>query len=400
MVSVRSLSIIPFVNSYLPLSKISRFSTIIMVGIFTQNSHAAIEPPQLDNSAYVLMDYDTGTILAQKNIDQPYPPASLTKMMTSYIIEQRLLNGSLKEDTPIMMTPNAWCKGTNEESCMYVPVNKTAPALDMLKGIIIQSGNDAAKAMAEHIAGSEAAFSDLMNEEAKKIGMTHSHFLNATGMPMAGHEASAGDMAKLAQNIIRNSQKYYPIYSQKQFTYNGITQGNRNALLYTDPTIDGLKTGHTSEAGYCLVASSKRGEMRLVSVIMGTKSAQARADQSRDLLNWGFGHFATSVAAPAGQQVGNVAVNFGKNDTVAAVTQNNLQVLLPKIQQDKIQTQLNLTKDITAPIKKGQELGTMVAILDGKSVASVPVVAAADIEESGIFSRIGQYISRFFKNLF
>lgn len=363
-------------------------------------SYGAIEAPTLDNSAYVLMDYDTGTILAQKNAEQPLPPASLTKMMTSYIIEQQLLSGKLKETDAVMMTPNAWCKGSSEESCMYVPVNTTAPVIDMLKGIIIQSGNDASKAMAEHIAGSENAFSDLMNAEAKKIGMTHTHFANATGMPMDGHVSTALDMAKLSQAIIKNSQKYYPIYSQKEFTYNNIKQGNRNVLLATDPTVDGLKTGHTDEAGFCLAASSKRGDMRLISVIFGTKSMKERADQSRELLNWGFGHFANQVIAPANQSAGKAPVIFGKADNVAVATKDTLKVLTPKIQTQPIQSQINLNKDLKAPIKKGQEVGTMTAVMEGKAIASVPLVATEDVAEAGFFSRMWDSVVRFFKGLF
>lgn len=363
-------------------------------------SYGAIEAPTLDNSAYVLMDYDTGTILAQKNAEQPLPPASLTKMMTSYIIEQQLLSGKLKETDAVMMTPNAWCKGSSEESCMYVPVNTTAPVIDMLKGIIIQSGNDASKAMAEHIAGSENAFSDLMNAEAKKIGMTHTHFANATGMPMDGHVSTALDMAKLSQAIIKNSQKYYPIYSQKEFTYNNIKQGNRNVLLATDPTVDGLKTGHTDEAGFCLAASSKRGDMRLISVIFGTKSMKERADQSRELLNWGFGHFANQVIAPANQSAGKAPVIFGKADDVAVATKDTLKVLTPKIQTQPIQSQINLNKDLKAPIKKGQEVGTMTAVMEGKAIASVPLVATEDVAEAGFFSRMWDSVVRFFKGLF
>lgn len=377
-----------------------RCTLFVMGGGLSMASYAAIEAPVLDNSAYVLMDYDTGTILAQKNADQPLPPASLTKMMTSYIIEQRLLAGTLKETDPVLMSPNAWCKGSSEESCMYVPVNTRAPVIDMLKGIIIQSGNDASKAMAEHIAGSESAFSDLMNEEAKKLGMTHSHFMNATGMPTEGHISTAYDMAKLSQAIIRNSQKYYPIYSQKEFTYNNIKQGNRNVLLATDPTVDGLKTGHTDEAGYCLAASSKRGDMRLISVIFGTKSMTARTEQSRDLLNWGFGHFTTQVVAPANQNVGKTTVSLGKTPEVNVATKTTLQVLVPKIQTQKIQTQITFAKDLKAPLKKGQEVGTMTAVLDGKAVASVPLVAMEDIEEAGFFSRMVDYVAGFFKGLF
>ncbi|MGP4847975.1 D-alanyl-D-alanine carboxypeptidase family protein, partial [Marinobacter sp. 1Y8] len=229
-------------------------------------ANAAIQPPEMDNTAYVLMDYNTGEILAQKNANEALPPASLTKMMTSYIIEQRLASGDLKEDEQVLMSPNAWCRGSSSQSCMYVPVNKTASVIDMLRGIIIQSGNDASKAMAEHIAGSEASFAILMNEQAQKIGMENSNFVNATGMPDEGHLASALDLSKLARAIIKNSGDYYSIYAEKEFTYNGITQGNRNALLITDPTVDGLKTGHTDAAGYCLVASSNREGMRLISV--------------------------------------------------------------------------------------------------------------------------------------
>lgn len=383
-----------------PSKYIPRIGMAMFVSLMLQPAMAAIEQPTLDNAAFVLMDYDTGTILAQKNADQPFAPASLTKMMTSYIIEQRLLKGTLKENEPVLMTPDAWCKGSNEESCMYVPVNEKAPVIDMLKGIIIQSGNDAAKAMAQHVAGSETAFADLMNEEAKNIGMTNTHFVNATGMPAEGHQSSALDLAKLSQAIIKNSNKYYPIYSQKQFTYNNITQGNRNALLYTDPTVDGLKTGHTAEAGYCLAASSKRGDMRLISVIMGTKSAEQRASQSRDLLNWGFGHFTTKVAAPKQQPFGQVPVNFGQAETVTVVTQNNLQVLLPKIDQDKIKTVVDIPKQVDAPIKAGQPIGKIIATLDGKPVSSVALVAQQDVEQAGIFKRLWQHIALFFKNLF
>lgn len=367
--------------------------------ISLSTAHAAIEQPEQDNSAYILMDYDTGTILAQKNANQPFPPASMTKMMTSYLIEQSLLKGTLKENDMVLMTPDAWCKGSSEESCMYVPVNQKAPVIDMLKGIIIQSGNDAAKAMAQHMAGSETAFADLMNEEAKKVGMTNTHFVNATGMPADGHQASPHDMAKLAQAIIKNSSKYYPLYSQKEFKYNNITQGNRNALLFTDPTVDGLKTGHTENAGYCLTASSKRGDMRLISVIMGSKSAQKRADESRQLLDWGFGHFATKIAAPAKQSFGKVPVNFGQADSVEVMTANNLQVLLPKIQQEKVTTQVELPTKVDAPLKQGQQVGNVYAILDGKKVASVPLVAQSAVEEAGFFKRLWQHVVVFFGNL-
>ncbi len=361
---------------------------------------AAITPPTMENTAYVLMDYNTGEILAQKNANEPLPPASLTKMMTSYIIEQRLASGDLSEDEQVLMSENAWCRGSNSQSCMYVPVNKTASVIDMLRGIIIQSGNDASTAMAEHIAGSEASFAILMNEQAKKLGMKNTNFVNPTGMPADSHRASALDLAKLAQAIIKNSGDYYKIYAEKEFTYNGITQGNRNALLATDSTVDGLKTGHTDAAGYCLVASSNRDGMRLVSVIMGTDSQQARADQSRELLNWGFGHFTTVTKAPAGQFVSKVPVWFGQAEEIELATGDNLQILTTKTQKNKITTVVDIPDNIEAPIKKGQQIGKMMAVIDGKAVASVPIIAVNGVEQSGFFSRMWEHTVRWVQNLF
>lgn len=373
-------------------------SKIILAILLSSSSISAfaLQQPELDNTAFVLMDYDTGVVLAQKNADKAFPPASLTKMMTAYIIEERLITGKMQETEPVKMTEEAWCRGKSTESCMYVPVNTTASALDMLKGIIIQSGNDAAKAMAQHISGSETAFADLMNEEAQKIGMSNTHFVNSTGLPAEGHYASPQDLAKLAQVIIKKSNKYYPLYSQKEFTFNKIKQGNRNSLLYTDPTVDGLKTGHTQEAGFCLVASSKRGNMRLISVIMGTKSEKDRANQSRVLLDWGFGHFATKVLAPAGQSFGSVPVAYGKDEQVGAKTLENLQILTEKNQKGKITTAITLQSNLKAPVRQGQKIGELVAMLDGKPVASVPLVAEASIEEAGFFKRIWLFIKSFF----
>ncbi|AWT49489.1 D-alanyl-D-alanine carboxypeptidase [Psychrobacter sp. YP14] len=375
-------------------------SSMLLLSSASLAATAPVPPPEMDNTAYILMDYDTGVILAEKNADQPLPPASLTKMMTSHIIEKKLMSGEMKETDPVLMTESAWCRGTSDQSCMYVPVNKSAPAIDMLRGIIIQSGNDASKAMAEHIAGSESAFAQIMNAEAKALGMTNTHFVNATGMPDEGHRASARDLAILSRAIIKQGGDYYKLYSEKEFTYNNITQGNRNALLRTDPTVDGLKTGHTDAAGYCLAASSKRNDMRLISVIMGSKSMQARADQSRELLNWGFGHFDTKVVAPANQFVDSVPVYFGKQDSVKAATGEALKVLIAKTQTDKISTVVNISDKVEAPIKKGQEIGRMMAVVDGKSVASVPIVATEDVEQAGIFKRAWQHVVKWFSNLF
>lgn len=366
----------------------------------TALANNGINPPAQDNAAYVLMDYDTGTVLAQSNADTPLPPASLTKMMTSYILEQKLLSGELSETTPIKVSETAWCRGSSSQSCMYVPLGESATAIDMLRGIIVQSGNDASIAVAEHISGSESAFAVIMNDEAAKLGMTNTHFANATGMPAEGHRSSAHDLAVLARTVIKNSAQYYPIYSEKEFTYNNIKQGNRNALLFTDATVDGLKTGHTSESGYSLAASSHKDNMRLIAIVLGAKSMQARADQARELLEFGFGHFTNVVVATSGTNAGNIPVKFSKNKTVTASTLSDLKVLTTKNQTGNFTTAIKLNDNITAPIKKGQELGQMMAVLDGRTVASTPIIADEDAEQAGFVSRMWESLVDWIKGLF
>lgn len=357
-------------------------------------------PPELNNKSYVLMDYETGQILASKNENEKLAPASMTKMMTSFIIEQKLLAGELTEDEKVRMNESAWCRGSSSESCMYVPLNGTATALEMLRGIIIQSGNDASKAMAEHIAGNEGTFVHMMNTEAKRIGMTNTSFMNSTGMPAEGHYSTAKDMATLAQHIIHDSSKYYPIYSEKEFTFNGIKQGNRNALLYTDPSVDGLKTGHTDEAGYCLTTSAKRGPMRLISVIFGAPSMQERATQTREILAWGYANFETKNVQAANQVLAKSKVWFGKESDVQIGLAETFNVTMPKGQANAIKTQLVVQPKLTAPLKKGQVVGKYVASLDGKVIAEKPLVALKDVEEAGFFARMLDHIKQSFSNLF
>ena len=357
-------------------------------------------PPELNNKSYVLMDYETGQILASKNENEKLAPASMTKMMTSFIIEQKLLAGELTEDEKVRMNESAWCRGSSSESCMYVPLNGTATALEMLRGIIIQSGNDASKAMAEHIAGNEGTFVHMMNTEAKRIGMTNTSFMNSTGMPAEGHNSTAKHMATLAQHIIHDSSKYYPIYSEKEFTFNGIKQGNRNALLYTDPSVDGLKTGHTDEAGYCLTTSAKRGPMRLISVIFGAPSMQERATQTREILAWGYANFETKNVQAANQVLAKSKVWFGKESDVQIGLAETFNVTMPKGQANAIKTQLVVQPKLTAPLKKGQVVGKYVASLDGKVIAEKPLVALKDVEEAGFFARMLDHIKQFFSNLF
>ncbi|WP_111892697.1 D-alanyl-D-alanine carboxypeptidase PBP5/6 [Acinetobacter sp. MB5] len=382
------------------MSRKSAFAALLLLPSFSYAATVLSSPPDLNNKSYVLMDYETGQILAAKNENEKLAPASMTKMMTSYIIEQKLLKGQLTEGEKVRMNESAWCHGSSSESCMYVPLNGTATVLQMLRGIIIQSGNDASKAMAEHIAGNEGTFAYMMNQEAKSMGMTNTHFMNATGLPADGHYSTAKDMAILAQHIIHDSAKYYPIYSEKEFTFNGIKQGNRNPLLYTDPSVDGLKTGHTNEAGYCLTTSSKRGPMRLISVIFGTPSVNDRASQTRELLAWGFANYETVKVQPANQTLKNVRVWFGKENEVPAGLAESFNVTMPKGQASDIKTSLQISNEVNAPLKQGQVIGKLVATLDGKVIAEKPVVALKEVDEAGFFSRLIDHIKQFFSKLF
>jgi serine-type D-Ala-D-Ala carboxypeptidase (penicillin-binding protein 5/6) len=353
--------------------------------------------PVLANKSWVLMDFNTGRILASSNPDEPLPPASLTKMMTSYLVEQGLKSGKLKPGEPVTMSLSAWCRGGKDgDSCMFVPLNAQASLIDMLRGVVIDSGNDASKALAEHIGGSESGFAALMNASAAKLGMTHTHFENSTGLPDPSHKASARDLALLAQAIIRNSAEYYAIYGEHEFTYNGIKQGNRNALLYTDPTVDGLKTGHTEEAGYCLTASAKRNGMRLISVIMNANSAQARADQTRVLFNWGYGNFEEATPAQAGATLASARVLYGVVPDVAAGVAQAWTVVVPKGQGATVKTAVALNPGLEAPIAKGAVIGKVVATADGKQIGEAPVIALATVERAGFFQRIRQRISGLF----
>ncbi len=348
--------------------------------------------PALPAKAWLLMDYDSGQVLASANADEALPPASLTKMMTSYIVEQALREGKLKPTDLVTVSENAWCRGTSAESCMYLPLNSQATVIDILRGIIIQSGNDASKAIAEHMAGSEAGFAKLMNAEAQRLGMTQTQFVNPTGLPDPAHKSSARDLAILARAIIKDGAEYYPIYAEREFKYNGIKQGNRNALLYTDPSVDGLKTGHTAEAGYCLVTSSKRNDMRLVSVILNTHSAQARADQTRTLLGWGFGGFEKAAPIQPGTVVSSAKVSFGKADTVAAGLGAPWLLTVPR--GTKVQTAVELKPGLEAPVAKGAVIGKVIATSNGKPIGEAPLVAQAEVERSGMMLLGWQHVMK------
>ena len=354
-------------------------------------------PPQLAAKSYVLMDAASGKVLVENAGDERLPPASLTKLMTAYIATLEIKKGQISESDMVTVSEKAWRTGGSR---MFIQVNTQVSVDDLLHGIIIQSGNDASVAMAEHIAGSEEAFADLMNSTAQRLGMSNSHFMNATGLPNPEHYSSAGDMAKLARAIIHEDAAHYSIYAQKEFFWNNIKQPNRNLLLWRDKTVDGLKTGHTEEAGYCLVASAVRDGMRLISVVFGTNSEQARAAETQKLLTYGFRFFETKTFYQKGVELAKSRVWKGQKDQISAGLQDDLTLTLPRGQLDKLQAGLTFNPELTAPIQQGDVIGRVDVTLDGQVLQSTDLIALETVEEGGLFSRLWDSIQLFFFNLF
>ena len=342
------------------------------------------------SKAWVVMDYATGQVLAGENIDTPVEPASITKVMTSYVIAAEMAAGKVKAEDPVMMTEHAWREGgaATDGSYSGFEVNKTAPLVEMEKGMVVQSGNDAAIALAEHVAGSEQAFAQLMNAYAKKIGMKNSHFVNPHGLSAPGHVSTAHDLALLGRALIRDYPVAYSYNKIKEFTVGPITQPNRNLLLWRDPSVDGIKTGHTSAAGYCLMASAQRGDQRLITVVMGDSSENQRAVDSQALLNWGFRFFETHRLYEAGKVLATPKVWKGSADVVQVGVAQPLLVSTPRGKYDRLKATMELPKALVAPIAQGQTLGTVKVTLDGKLVAQAPLVAVAAVEEGGFFKRL------------
>lgn len=342
------------------------------------------------SKAWVVMDYATGQVLAGENVDTPVEPASITKVMTSYVIAAEMAAGKVKATDPVMMTENAWRSGgaATDGSYSGFEVNKTAPLEQMEKGMVVQSGNDAAIALAEHVAGSEQAFAQLMNAYAKKIGLRHSHFVNPHGLSAEGHVTTAHDLALLGRALIRDFPEAYSYNKIKEFTVGPITQPNRNLLLWRDPSVDGIKTGHTSSAGYCLMASAKRGDQRLITVVMGDSSENQRAVDSQALLNWGFRFYETHRLYEAGKALASPKVWKGDGDVVQVGVAQPLLVSTPRGKYDRLKATMELPTSLVAPIAKGQKLGTVKVALDGKVIAQAPLVAVAAVEEGGFFKRL------------
>jgi len=344
-------------------------------------------PPEIAAKSYVLIDFATGKVLAARDENTRMEPASLTKLMTAYAVYKALQAGAVKITDDVRVSEHAWRTGGagSGGSTTMLPINSSAPMEVMLKGMIIQSGNDASIALAEHVSGSEEAFSDVMNQHAQELGMTNSHFVNSTGLPHPDHYTSAADIAKLSRAIIAEFPEHYRWYSEKEFVFNNIRQGNRNLLLYRDPTVDGIKTGHTKSAGYCLAASAKRDDMRLISVVMAMESEQARAKASQELLNYGFRFYETRRVQQAGEQIAQSRVWKGVAETVGLGVNADLWLTIPRGTADQLSSKPEAPRDLIAPVAQGQPVGSLRIELAGEPLAETPLVALAAVEEGSLW---------------
>ncbi|MEH6464663.1 MAG: serine hydrolase [Shewanella psychromarinicola] len=359
------------------------------------------DAPSVAAKAYVLMDYNSGRVIAEENAYESLNPASLTKMMTSYVIGHEIRVGNISLDDDVTISKNAWAKNFPESSKMFIEVGKTVKVDDLNRGIIIQSGNDACVAMAEHIAGTEGAFVDLMNSWSKQLGMKDSYFENSHGLDSENHKTTAYDMAILGAALIRDVPDEYRVYAEKSFTYNGIKQYNRNGLLWDKSlNVDGIKTGHTSGAGYNLVSSGTSEGMRLITVVMGTASESARKAESKKLLNYGFRFFETITPYKAGDTFVTQKIWYGDRETVDLGVMTNTPITISRGQAKDLQANFELTKPLTAPLAKGETVGRVFFQLDGKDIAQFPLVTLNEVQEGGWFSKLMDYFKQMFASLF
>ena len=377
------------------------FGSVLAISPLSQAVTIIPDAPQINAKGFVLIDYTTGKVIAEGNADMQLAPASLTKMMTSYIIGKELENGNISNDDKVMISENAWAKNFPESSKMFIEVGTEVPVNLLNQGIIVASGNDACVAMAEHIAGSESAFADLMNAHAEQLGMSSSFFENSHGLDSSSHMTTPRDMATLASAIIREVPNEYALYKQKSFTYNNIKQYNRNSLLWDKSlNVDGMKTGHTSNAGYSLVTSATKGDMRLVTVVMGTESERARKVESKKLLNYGFRFFETFTPYKAGEKFASNRIWFGDKEQVDLGIALDTPITIPRGQRKNLEANFELTQALEAPLAKGTVVGKLFLQLDGEDIAEYPLVTLSEVNEGSFFSKMMDYIKQLFAQWF
>jgi len=343
------------------------------------------KPPSIGAKAFILEDFDSGRIIADKDPNKPVEPASITKLMSAYAVFKELRSGNIALGDMVTISEKAW---RTPGSRMFVEVGKQVSVEDLIQGMIVQSGNDATVALAEYIAGSEDSFAALMNRHAEALGLKDTHFVNSTGLPDPQHYMTARDIALLAAAIIREFPEYYKWYSQKKFTFNDITQYNRNKLLWRDDSVDGMKTGHTDSAGYCLVTSAKKDNMRLISVVLGTDSEKARADASQALLNYGFRFYETHKLYDAGQQLATARVWEGATDTVSLGLNSPLYATVPRGQYKALAASMTINNRIMAPVNKDETLGSVQVQLGDAVIAGKNLVALQGVGEGSFWQRI------------
>lgn len=347
--------------------------------------------PDVAAKNYLLMDFASGKVLAEKNADKQIEPASITKLMTAYIVYKEIDEDRLFMEDTVEISEKAWRMGGSR---MYLEVNSKVTVHDLLKGLIIQSGNDASVALAEHVAGTEDAFVQLMNQYAAELGMENTNFMNSTGWPDKQHLMTARDIAKLTRVIIAEYPEHYAWYSEKEYTYNNIKQYNRNKLLWRDETVDGLKTGHTESAGYCLVSSAERSDMRAISVVLGTDSKKARADVSQAILNYGFRFFESHMLYDENEVLSRPRIWSGEFETLTVGLSEALAVTIPRGSYDELDATMDIDKNIEAPVTKGQQVGVVKISLNGEMLESVPLVALETINEGSLFQLAKDYVLR------
>jgi len=356
-------------------------------------------PPEIAATSYILLDAKTGQVLIEENADEALPPASLTKIMTAYVVTEEILSGNLALSDEVHISEKAW---RMEGSKMFVGVDTQVEVEDLLRGIIIQSGNDASVAMAEHIAGSEEAFADMMNQYAEVLGLSQTFFMNASGLDteLYYNTMSARDLATLAQATITRHAEFYPMYAEREFTYNDIRQSNRNTLLFRDRNVDGMKTGWTDAAGYCLVASAERDGMRLISVVMGTASEEARAIETQKLLTYGFRYYETHKLYDSNQVLTNVPVYSGALNAVDLGIEDEVYITIPRGQAESMTATVDVDEIIRAPLSDRQIMGEVRVVLDNNILYQGDVVSMQAVEQGGILKRFVDWITLLFSNMF
>ena len=366
------------------------FRTLLLALFLISNVQAVVPAaPEINASGYLLMEMHSGKVLVEKNADQRLEPASLTKIMTAHVVFEEIAKGKLKLSDMVHISEKAW---KTEGSRMFVKVNSDVSVEDLLRGLIIQSGNDSAVALAEHIAGSEDAFAGLMNAHAAQLGMTSTNFVNSTGLPHPDHYTTPSDIVKVTAATIRDYPDFYPMYAEKQFTYNEIKQYNRNNLLWRNNAVDGVKTGHTEAAGFCLVSSAKYDQMRLIAVVMGTESAKARIKESQALLAFGSRFYETHRLYEAGQKLTENRVWFGDQKTLALGIGEDVYVTIPRRDYDNLKPTLEVKAKLEAPINKGDSLGNVTVMLGNDVVTTRPLVALAQVEKGSLWRRFLDFI--------